>query len=97
MGMESISRVVLAAMNKKVDQNDEILLNLHKRGISYFLNFVFGYDGGTSDTFHSTLEFVEQHNVPVADFYTLSPHKGTPLYDRLRAEHRLIDETPLDR
>ncbi len=100
MGMESISRDVLAAMNKKfnkVDQYDEILSNLRKRGISYSLNFVFGYDGETSDTFQSTLEFVEQHKVPVAYFYTLSPHKGTPLYDRLRAEHRLIDETQLDR
>lgn len=100
MGMESISREILAAMNKKfnkVDQYDEILSNLRKRGISYSLNFVFGYDGETTDTFEATLEFVNQHKVPVAYFYTLSPHKGTPLYDRLRAEQRLIDVTQLDR
>lgn len=100
MGMESISREVLTAMNKKfnkVDHYDEILSNLRKRGISYSLNFVFGYDGETTDTFEATLAFLEQHKVPVAYFYTLSPHKGTPLYDRLRAEGRLIDETQLDR
>lgn len=100
MGMESISREVLAAMNKKfnkVDQYEEILANLRKRGISYSLNFVFGYDGETPDTFDATLEFLHHHKVPVAYFYTLSPHKGTPLYTRLQAEGRLIDETQLDR
>lgn len=100
MGMESISREVLAAMNKKfnkVDQYEEILFNLRKRGISYSLNFVFGYDEETPDTFDATLEFLEHHKVPVAYFYTLSPHKGTPLYNRLQAEGRLIDETQLDR
>ncbi len=100
MGMESISREVLAAMNKKfnkVDQYEEILSNLLKRGISYSLNFVFGYDGETPDTFGNTFAFLQYHKVPVAYFYTLSPHKGTPLYDRLKTEHRLIDETQLDR
>ena len=100
MGMESTSREVLAAMNKKfnkVDQYEEILSNLRKRGISYSLNFVFGYDGEMPDTFDATLKFLDLHKVPVAYFYTLSPHKGTPLYDRLKAEHRLIDETQLDR
>jgi radical SAM superfamily enzyme YgiQ (UPF0313 family) len=100
MGMESTSREVLAAMNKKfnkVDQYEEILSNLRKRGISYSLNFVFGYDGEMPDTFDATLKFLNLHKVPVAYFYTLSPHKGTPLYDRLKAEHRLIDETQLDR
>ncbi len=100
MGMESISREVLAAMNKKfnkVDQYEEIVSNLRKRGISYSMNFVFGYDEDTPDTFDATLRFLDHHKVPVAYFYTLSPHKGTPLYDRLRAENRLIDETQLDR
>ena len=100
MGVESISREVLAAMNKKfnkVDQYEEIISNLDKRGISYSMNFVFGYDGETLDNLEATLAFVEQHKVPVAYFYALSPHKGTPLYDRLRAEQRLIDETQLDR
>jgi radical SAM superfamily enzyme YgiQ (UPF0313 family) len=100
MGMGSISREVLAAMNKKfnkVDQYDEILSSLPKRGISYSLNFVFGYEGETLENLDATLAFVEQHKVPVAYFYTLSPHKGTPLYNRLKTEHRLIDETQLDR
>ncbi|MDF0675234.1 MAG: B12-binding domain-containing radical SAM protein [Nitrospira sp.] len=100
MGMESISREVLAAMNKKfnkVDQYEEIISNLRKRGISYSMNFVFGYDEESPEAFDATLAFLEHHKVPVAYFYTLRPHKGTPLYDRFRTEHRLIDETQLNR
>ena len=100
MGMESISQETLAAMNKKfnkVDQYDEILSSLRKRGISYSLNFVFGYDEEKPEVFQSTLTFLQRHKVPVAYFYTLSPHKGTPLYERMKQENRLIDEQHMDR
>lgn len=100
MGMESISQETLAAMNKnfnKVDQYDEILSSLHKRGISYSLNFVFGFDGETPDVFEATLKFLERYKVPVAYFYILSPHKGTPLYERMRGEGRIIDERHMRR
>ncbi len=100
MGMESVDQETLTAMNKKfnkVDQYEEILSNLRRRGISYSLNFVFGYDGERKDIFESTRKFLLKHKVPVAYFYTLSPHKGTPLYNRLKGENRLLDERNLDR
>jgi radical SAM superfamily enzyme YgiQ (UPF0313 family) len=100
MGMESISQETLAAMNKnfnKVDQYDEILSSLQRRGISYSLNFVFGFDGEKPDVFRSTLTFLERHKVPVAYFYILSPHKGTPLYERMKQEGRIIDEIHMRR
>lgn len=94
MGMESISQETLAAMNKpfnKVDQYEAILASLRRRGISFSLNFVFGFDGEQPEVFASTLAFLERYKVPVAYFYILSPHKGTPLYDRLKREHRILD------
>lgn len=100
MGMESINQETLASMNKnfnKVRQYDEILDNLNKRGISYSLNFVFGWDGETPDVFQATLQFLNQHRVPVAYFYILSPHRGTPLYERMRQEGRIIDERHMRR
>ena len=100
MGMESISQETLASMNKnfnKVHQYDEILDNLRKRGISYSLNFVFGWDGETPDVFQATLDFLNQHRVPVAYFYILNPHKGTPLYERMKQEGRILDEKHMRR
>jgi len=100
MGMESISQDTLAAMNKnfnKVSQYGDILNGLRKRGVSYSLNFVLGFDGEMPAVFDSTLAFLRQHRVPVAYFYILSPHKGTPLYERMRQQGRIIDEAQMRR
>ncbi len=93
MGMESIDPDTLAQMNKKfnkVENYQAILDNLRKRGISYSLNFVFGFDGESSDVYRTTLDFLEKHRVPVAYFYILEPQKGTPFYERMKAEDRII-------
>ncbi len=95
MGMESIDATTLAKMNKrfnKVDNYKTILENLSRRGISYSLNFVFGFDGESPEVFPSTLDFLERHKVPVSYFYILEPHKGTPLYDRMEAAGRIIHD-----
>ncbi len=94
IGIESIDQLTLSGMNKKankVKNYAEILNNLRKRGISYSLNFVFGYDSEDKSIYDSTLAFLRQNKVPVAYFNILTPHIGTPFYDRIRAEDRLVD------
>ena len=94
IGIESIDRNALTGMNKKInkiEQYKEILQNLRKRGISYSLNFIFGWDTEAKDVFKSTLAFLNENKVPAAYFNILTPHKGTPLYDRMKAENRIID------
>lgn len=94
MGMESVDQETLGNMNKnfnKVENYDAILGGLRRRGISYSLNFVFGFDGEKPTVFENTLKFLNRQKVPVAYFYILGPHKGTPLYDRMQSEGRLID------
>ncbi len=81
----------------KVTQYKEILRNLRRRGISYSLNFIFGWDTETENVFDSTLAFLREEKVPVAYFNILVPHKGTPVYDRLAAENRIIDMENMDR
>ncbi len=92
MGMESINQASLLSMNKRqnhVDHYGQLLANLRQRGISYSLNFVFGLDDETPEVFSATLDFLYNHRVPVAYFYILSPHKGTPLYDKMLAQGRI--------
>ncbi len=87
VGIESIDPDVLGEMNKKINkvqQYEEILKNLRKRGISYSLNFIFGLDTEKKDAFRSTMDFLKQNRVPVAYFNILTPQKGTPLYERMR-------------
>ena len=94
LGIESIDQETLRGLGKtrnKVKQYKEILENLRKRDISYSLNFIFGWDTEREDIFASTLAFLRNEKVPAAYFNILTPHKGTPLYDRMLAEDRIID------
>lgn len=100
IGIESINPDTLNGMNKrinKVSQYDEMLANLRRRGISYSLNFIFGWDGETEGAFDATLNFLHEHKVPVAYFNILTPVKGTPLYDRLENEGRITNNQDIDR
>jgi radical SAM superfamily enzyme YgiQ (UPF0313 family) len=94
IGMESIDPETLASMNKranKVGEYRKILEGLRKRGISYSLNFIFGWDTENESVFKSTLDFLMQHRVPAAYFNVLTPDKGTHLYDRMKEENRIFN------
>ncbi len=94
IGMESIDQRTLDGMNKKINKlkyYKEIMSNLRKRGISYSFNFVFGYDSEDESIYDQTLAFLKENKVPAAYFNILTPHKGTPLYDRMKKEGRIID------
>jgi len=94
IGLESIDQDTLSGLNKRINQVKEyknILHNLRKRGISYSFNFIFGWDTEREDVFSSTLAFLKAEKVPVAYFNILTPHKGTPLYERMKREDRIID------
>ena len=93
IGIESINPETIKEMNKKfnkVGRYSELLGNLRKRGISYSLNFIFGWDNETPAVFRSTLDFLTQEKVPVAYFNILTPDKGTMFYERMRTEDRIL-------
>lgn len=94
IGMESIDQKTLISMNKKVNKVGEyrqILDGLRRRGISYSLNFIFGWDTETEDVFGTTLRFLKDQRVPAAYFNILTPDKGTRLYDSMKEEERITD------
>lgn len=100
IGIESIDQETLWGLNKRINKVKEyktILQNLRKRGISYSLNFIFGWDTEKENVFPTTLSFLKEERVPVAYFNILTPHKGTPLYERMKAENRIIDTDHMGR
>ena len=100
VGLESIHPDTLEGMNKRFNKTSrygEMLANLRRRGISYSLNFIFGWDGENEGTFQSTLQFLAVHKVPAAYFNILTPVKGTPLHDRLQSEGRILNAQDIDR
>jgi radical SAM superfamily enzyme YgiQ (UPF0313 family) len=67
-----------------------------RRGINCSLNFIFGWDGETAGAFRATLDLLQDHKVPVAYFNILMPVKGTPLYDRLQSQSRIMNSQEIE-
>jgi radical SAM superfamily enzyme YgiQ (UPF0313 family) len=100
IGMESIDEQTIASMRKgqnKTDRYHAVLSDLRRRGISFSLNFIFGWDTESRDVFLNTFRFLENEKVPVAYFNLLTPDKGTSFYDRMRQQDRIIDEAEIGR
>jgi radical SAM superfamily enzyme YgiQ (UPF0313 family) len=68
------------------------LENLRRHGIRLYVTFIVGYDEDNGDTLEETLAFAERHRFYIVAFNHLTPFPGTPLYQRLAEEHRLLYE-----
>lgn len=94
IGFESLNPDNLKAMDKGFNTMkggfEAALINLRRYGIKLYLTFVFGYDEDTVDSFGETVEFAKDHRIYIGAFNHLTPFPGTPLYDRLVQENRLL-------
>jgi radical SAM superfamily enzyme YgiQ (UPF0313 family) len=96
IGFESLNETTLRKMKKGFNVAnggyEAALANLRKYGIRLYTTFIFGYDEDTLDTFEHTLAFAKDHRFYMVAFNHLTPFPGTPLYDRLEADGRLMFE-----
>jgi radical SAM superfamily enzyme YgiQ (UPF0313 family) len=96
IGFESLDGHNLEQMNKgwslKLGEVNQLVQNIHDAGISIYATFVFGFDYDTPDSFESALDFSLKHRFFMAAFNHLLPFPGTPLYERLKKEGRLLKE-----
>lgn len=94
IGFESLNKENLKQMNKSFNyalgERDELVERIHDAGIGIYATFVFGYDNDDEGTISDAVEFAKKHNFYTAAFNHLLPFPNTPLYDRLKAENRLI-------
>ena len=65
---------------------------MHERGIGIQGTFVFGFDNHTRDTFAETVDFAIGANIDLPRYAILTPFPGTPLFDRLKREGRILTE-----
>ncbi|MGE5673705.1 MAG: B12-binding domain-containing radical SAM protein [Mycobacterium leprae] len=94
IGFESLNPENLRQMHKSFNTMgggfEVALANLHRYGIRLYPTFILGYDEDQDDTFRETLAFALRHKFFIAAFNHLLPFPGTPLYERLKAEGRLL-------
>ena len=96
IGFESLNQQNLQQMNKSwetaLGERDELVANIHQAGIGIYATFVFGFDADNQQSFVDALAFARKHKFYTAAFNHLLPFPGTPTYERLKSENRLLGE-----
>jgi radical SAM superfamily enzyme YgiQ (UPF0313 family) len=94
IGLESLSQDNLRAWKKTLSRAEDYkraIRKLHGAGIAVYAGIVFGYDWDTTDVFSETLEFLLGANVDALQATILTPFPGTPLFETMEREGRIVD------
>lgn len=70
----------------------EIIDRFHSQEIALMGCFVFGLDHDTPTVFQQTARFVVEAKIDLPRFAIVTPFPGTPLFQRLKAEGRILTE-----
>ncbi len=94
VGFESLDPAGLRQMNKDFNVMKggpaEAMKNFRRHGLRIYGTFIFGYDHDSPDTFRTTMDFAKSEGLFIAAFNHITPFPGTPLYDRMQTEGRLL-------
>lgn len=94
MGFESLNPDNLVQMNKaanrKMKDYDRVIEKIYRHKMLIYGTFVFGYDDDRRDVFQRTFDFAVRNKLAVTNFNPLIPMPGTPVYQRMEQEHRLV-------
>lgn len=94
IGFESLNPENLRKMHKSFNTMkggySVALENLRRHGMRLYVTFIVGYDGDSHESLREVMRFSEEHKFYIVAFNHLTPFPGTPLYDRLQKEGRLL-------
>ena len=100
IGLESPNAIGLAGMEtnndwkfKRFPRYQEAINAIQSHGITVNGCFIIGLDSHTPDIFDQVFEFVKSSGLYEVQVTILTPFPGTPLYDRLQTEGRLLEPT----
>lgn len=97
-GLESIDADNRKDFGKTFFSMDAVpgmLARLNERGVEVQMNIIFGADHDTPELFDRTVDYMLEHRISYWYANILQPEAGTPLYQRLEGEGRLVDIPPL--
>lgn len=96
IGFESINEENLKNMNKssnrqkKFDKYKKEIEILRSWGLQTWAAFTVGHDGDTMESIQETCNFAIENKFCFAAYNILMPYPGTPLYEKLKEEGRLL-------
>jgi len=96
LGLESISEETLKEANKpkinKTNTYDVAFQNLIRHGIVPAGYLIYGFDTDDYQVFERTVDFALKNHLMQPFFNILTPYPGTRVYDKIKAEGRIIEE-----
>jgi radical SAM superfamily enzyme YgiQ (UPF0313 family) len=93
IGFESVSQKVLDSINKThntVENYKKLINKLHRHNMLVQGGIIFGFDEDEPDVFDYTLECIYDLGIDIVEVNILTPYPGTPLYDRLEKDGRIL-------
>jgi len=104
IGFESPSAAALNGLEKKTNWKAKQFANycravetIQGHGITVNGCFVMGLDGSGPESFNGVYNFVRESGLFDVQITFMTPFPGTPLYDRLRQQGRILDEGAWER
>ena len=103
VGLESVRRPSLERIDranwkmKRRDTYERFIDEVQGRGITVNGCFIVGLDSDTPDVFPEIADFVKRTGLLECQITVLTPFPGTRLYERLKAEGRLLRDEYWDR
>ena len=95
IGFESITQETITQAGKKtnkIEKYGKAVKNIHKNKMAVIADFMFGFDNDTKKVFDDTLKAINKLKIDVADFSILTPFPGTPIYNILKKENRILED-----
>jgi radical SAM superfamily enzyme YgiQ (UPF0313 family) len=99
IGIESPEEKSLAETNKHVNLRQDLLpavIKIQSLGLQVNAGFILGFDHDTPATFAKHRDFIQDSGILGAMIGLLHAGTGTKLYNRLRSENRLLEDSSGD-
>jgi radical SAM superfamily enzyme YgiQ (UPF0313 family) len=93
VGFESFNQLTLDDISKRtniVGDYKKAVDNIHDNDMVVIGCFMFGFDTDGPDVFDETLSMVDDLGIDAADFLVLTPFPGTPLFEKLKKQNRIL-------
>jgi radical SAM superfamily enzyme YgiQ (UPF0313 family) len=94
IGFETINEESIRSVGKyqnRVEHYENIIREIHQRGIMINASLVFGFDHDRASVFRETLDWLVKNKIETVTSHILTPYPGTALYKQFLSAGRIID------
>ena len=102
VGIETLTPKALIKTKKKQNLKKGVknflfdsVRTLQQKGMQVQAGFILGLDGDDESVFDAQIKFIREAGIPLASIYLITALKGTDMYNRLKAEGRLLDDVAI--